>query len=259
MSAIRSVVRCADVIVLSVLLCCGLGCRPEKPAQPANTTPPPSEPVAKAPSPAAVKPAADTAKPATEAAKPAADAAKTAAAPQPAVPGLPEGVWIVELKTPKGDIVLALDHKAAPVTVQNFVQYVQSGFYDGTIFHRVIKGFMIQGGGFFANLQQKPTRAPIVNEASNGLKNARGTIAMARTNNPNSATAQFFINHVNNAGLNFVQGQNPGYAVFGSVIKGMEVVDAIASVATTTRGGMPDVPVEPIAITSAKVLQQPKP
>lgn len=252
MSAIRSVVRCADVMVLSVLLCFGLGCRPEKPAQPSNATPPPAEPAAKAASPVTDKPATDAGKPAVEALKP-------AAAPQPAVPGLPEGVWVVELKTSKGDIVLALDHKAAPVTVQNFVQYVQSGFFDGTIFHRVIKGFMIQGGGFTANLQQKPTRAPIVNEASNGLKNLRGTIAMARTPNPNSATAQFFINHANNTSLNFVQGQNPGYAVFGSVIKGLEVVDAIAAVATTTRGGMQDVPAEPVVINSAKVIQQPKP
>jgi cyclophilin family peptidyl-prolyl cis-trans isomerase len=251
MSAIRSVVRCTDIMMLSVLLCVGLGCRPDKPAQPANTTPPPAEPAAKAASPAAEKPAAAAAKPAAEAPKP-------AAAPQPAVPGLPEGVWVVELKTSKGDIVLALDHKAAPVTVKNFVQYVQDGFFDGTIFHRVIKGFMIQGGGFTANMQQKPTRAPITNEASNGLKNLRGTIAMARTNNPNSATAQFFINHVNNAGLN-AQGREAGYAVFGSVVKGLEVVDAIASVATTTRGGMPDVPAEPVTITSAKVLQQPKP
>jgi cyclophilin family peptidyl-prolyl cis-trans isomerase len=252
MSAIRSVVRCADIMVLSVLLCVGLGCRPDKPAQPANTTPPPAEPAAKAASPAAEKSAANAVNPAAEASKP-------AAASQPAVPGLPEGVWVVELKTSKGDIVLVLDHKAAPVTVKNFVQYVQDGFFDGTIFHRVIKGFMIQGGGFTVNMQQKPTRAPITNEASNGLKNLRGTIAMARTNNPNSATAQFFINHANNTGLNFVQGQNPGYAVFGSVIKGLEVVDAIASVATTFRGGMQDVPTEPVTITYAKVLQQPKP
>ena len=237
-------------MVLSVLLCCGLGCRPEKPAQPSNATPPPAEPAAKAASPAADKPA--------DAAKPTAEAPKPAAAPQPAIPGLPEGVWVVELKTSRGDIVLALDHKAAPVTVKNFVQYVQDGFFDGTIFHRVIKGFMIQGGGFTANLQQKPTRAPIVNEASNGLKNLRGTIAMARTPNPNSATAQFFINHANNAGLN-AQGREAGYAVFGSVIKGMEVVDAIASVATKNQGDYQNVPVEPVVITSAKILQQPKP
>ncbi len=238
-------------MVLSVLLCVGTGCRPDKPAQPANTTPPPTEPGAKAASPAAEKTAATAAKPAAEAPKP-------AAAPQPAIPGLPEGAWVVELKTSMGNIVLALDHKAAPVTVKNFVQYVQDGFFDGTIFHRVIKGFMIQGGGFTPNLQQKSTRAPIANEASNGLKNLRGTIAMARTSNPNSATAQFFINHANNAGLN-AQGRDAGYAVFGSVIKGMEVVDAIAAVATKNQGDYQNVPVEPVVITSAKVLQQPKP
>lgn len=247
MSAIRSAVRCADVMVLSVLLCFGLGCKPDKQAQSAKPTPPPTEPVAKVPSSAAEKSAQSPV-----------EVPKPAAVPQPAIAGLPEGVWVVELKTSRGDILLALDHKTAPITVQNFVQYVQDGFFDGTIFHRVIKGFMIQGGGFTPNLQQKPTRAPITNEASNGLKNLRGTISMARTNNPNSATSQFFINHVNNANLDFVQGGNPGYAVFGSVLKGMEVVDAIASVATTTKGQYQNVPVEPVIINSAKVIQQPK-
>jgi len=250
MTAIRSVVRLADVMVLSIFLCFGLGCKPDKQIPTSNTTPPPAEPAAKVASPSNDKPA-DPPKSTAEALKP--------AAAGPAIPGLPERVWVVELKTSKGDILLALDHKAAPVTVQNFVQYVQNGFYDGTIFHRVIKGFMIQGGGFTPNLQQKPTRDAIDNEASNGLKNLRGSIAMARTNKPNSATAQFFINHVNNAGLDFVQGVNPGYAVFGSVLKGLEVVDAIAAVSTTTKGMFQNVPVEPVIINSAKIIQQPKP
>lgn len=235
-------------MVLSVFLCFGLGCKPDKQAESAKPTLPPTEPAAKVPSPAAEK-----------SAQPSIEESKPAAVPQPTIPGLPEDAWVVELKTSKGDILLALDHKSAPITVQNFVQYVQDGFFDGTIFHRVIKGFMIQGGGFTPNLQQKPTRAPIINEASNGLQNLRGSISMARTQNPNSATAQFFINHVNNANLDFVKGSNPGYAVFGSVLKGMEVVDAIASVATTTKGVFQNVPVEPVTINSAKVLQRPKP
>jgi cyclophilin family peptidyl-prolyl cis-trans isomerase len=160
---------------------------------------------------------------------------------------------MVKLQTSMGDIVIELNQKAAPVTVKNFLDYVQDGIYNGTIFHRVINGFMIQGGGFGANMQRKGTKPPIVNEASNGLKNDRGTIAMARTNVPDSATSQFFINLVNNAPLNY-SSKSPGYAVFGKVVKGMEVVDAIAKVKTTTRSGMRDVPAEVVEIKSAEIL-----
>ena len=163
----------------------------------------------------------------------------------------------VMLKTSKGDIVLELDWGAAPVTVENFLDYVKGGFYDGTIFHRVIVDFMIQGGGFTAEMEKKSTHAAIVNEASNGLKNDRGTIAMARTSNPDSATAQFFINVGNNSPLNYAGADNPGYAVFGKVVEGMEVVDAIVSVATTTRGHYQDVPAEPVIIEAAKLLETP--
>jgi len=155
-----------------------------------------------------------------------------------------------------GDIVVDLDEQAAPVTVKNFLAYVEDGFFDGKIFHRVIRDFMIQGGGFTAEMSQSKTREAIVNEAANGLKNERGTIAMARTNDPNSATAQFFINHKDNDFLNYVNDANPGYAVFGKTVEGMDVVDAIASVATTTKQGMGDVPVEPVVIVSAKVVSE---
>jgi len=163
---------------------------------------------------------------------------------------------MVKLETSMGDIVIELNEAAAPVTVKNFLTYVEEGFYDGTIFHRVIANFMIQGGGFTAQMSQKQTNPPIVNEASNGLKNDRGTISMARTNNPDSATSQFFINHKNNGNLNYVAGRSPGYAVFGKVTIGMDVVDAIATVKTTVRIGMPDVPVEPVVIKSAKVVSE---
>ena len=163
---------------------------------------------------------------------------------------------MVKLQTSMGDIVIELNEQAAPVTVKNFLGYVEEGFYDETIFHRVIPDFMIQGGGFTAQMEKKQTRQPIINEASNGLKNDRGTIAMARTSNPNSATAQFFINHKNNDFLNYVDNSNPGYAVFGKTIEGMDIVDKIASVQTTTRAGMKDVPVEPVAIKSARVVSE---
>jgi peptidyl-prolyl cis-trans isomerase A (cyclophilin A) len=154
----------------------------------------------------------------------------------------------VRLKTSSGDIVIELNAEKAPVTVENFLGYVKKKHYDGTVFHRVINGFMIQGGGFKivdGNLVQQETGKGIVNESNNGLKNDRGTIAMARTSDPNSATAQFFINVVDNDMLNFPN--NSGYAVFGKVIKGMDVVDKIKAVAT--QGA--DVPVEPITIQSA--------
>jgi len=159
----------------------------------------------------------------------------------------------VKLQTSMGDIVIELNQEAAPVTVKNFLDYVRSGYYSGTIFHRVINGFMIQGGGLEANMRKKETNAPIVNEASNGLKNDRGTIAMARTNNPNSATSQFFINLVNNNNLDYSP-KSPGYAVFGKVVDGLEVVDAIAKVKTTTKSRMGDVPAEVVEIKSAEIL-----
>lgn len=159
----------------------------------------------------------------------------------------------VKLETTMGNIVIELNEKAAPVTVKNFLTYVQEGFYDGTIFHRVIPNFMIQGGGFTPDMVQKQTHPPITNEANNGLKNDRGTIAMARTNNPNSATAQFFVNHKDNPSLNYTP-NNPGYAVFGKVVEGMETVDKIAAVKTTQKDQFADVPVEPIVIKSAKVV-----
>lgn len=162
----------------------------------------------------------------------------------------------VKLHTSMGDIVIELNEEKAPITVKNFLNYTGSGFYNGTIFHRVINGFMIQGGGFTQSMQQKPTSAPIKNEASNGLKNDRGTIAMARTSNPDSATSQFFINHKNNDFLNYTGPGNPGYAVFGKVVEGMDVVDKIASVQTTRRNGMDDVPVDVVTIISAEVVSQ---
>lgn len=154
----------------------------------------------------------------------------------------------VKIATTKGDIIVELNEEKAPVTCKNFLQYVADKHYDGTIFHRIIQGFMIQGGGMTADMRPKATRPPIVNEANNGLKNDRGTIAMARTANPNSATSQFFINHVNNDFLN-AGVRDAGYAVFGKVTEGMEVVDTIAVV--PTRPG--DVPVETVTINSITV------
>ena len=162
---------------------------------------------------------------------------------------------VVVISTNYGDITVELDAAKAPITVKNFLAYVDAKFYDGTIFHRVIKNFMIQGGGFDPNMRQKQTNAPIKNEAGNGLKNTRGTIAMARTSVIDSATAQFFINTVDNAFLdhrdNSMQGF--GYAVFGKVTDGMEVVDAIAAVTTGRVNGMSDVPTPaPVVITSVR-------
>ena len=160
---------------------------------------------------------------------------------------------MVVLKTSFGDIKIELDEKAAPITAANFLQYVRDGFYNGTIFHRVIDGFMIQGGGFDQNFTQKPTRAPIKNEAANQLPNKRGTIAMARTNVVDSATAQFFINVVDNDFLNFraPTPQHFGYCVFGRVTAGMDVVDKIRQVKTGNRGMHSDVPVEDVVILEA--------
>ena len=163
-------------------------------------------------------------------------------------------VKMVKLETSMGDIVIELDEENAPVTVKNFLSYTEDRFYNGTIFHRVMANFMIQGGGFTADMKQKETREPIVNEASNGLKNERGTIAMARTNNPDSATSQFFINHKDNTSLNYAGKGKPGYAVFGKVAEGMDVVDAIAAVKTARKGRYSDVPVKAVVIKSAKVV-----
>ncbi|MBD3239779.1 MAG: peptidyl-prolyl cis-trans isomerase [Chitinivibrionales bacterium] len=162
----------------------------------------------------------------------------------------------VSIETSLGEIVVELDSAAAPKTVANFLQYARDGFYDGTVFHRVIKGFMIQGGGMTPDLARKQTRAPVENEADNGLKNDRGTIAMARTNDPHSATSQFFINTVDNAALNH-SGKNPrgwGYCVFGKVVSGMETVDKIEGVQTTSRGPYRDVPAQTVPIEKVTVV-----
>ena len=171
----------------------------------------------------------------------------TAAADQPRV----------RLHTNVGDIELELDRDKAPVTVENFLSYVNDGFYDGTIFHRVIKNFMIQGGGFTSDYTRKPTRPPIANEADNGLKNTRGTIAMARTMNPDSATSQFFINTVDNTNLDHVAPTHSGwgYAVFGRVIEGMDVVDRIGNAPTGSGGPFQhDVPLSTVVIEKAAVV-----
>ncbi len=154
---------------------------------------------------------------------------------------------IVVFETNKGTIEVALNRKAAPITVENFVSYVKEGHYDGTVFHRVIPGFMIQGGGFNFQGAERPTNEPIKLESKNGLKNEEGTIAMARTNDPDSATAQFFINVKNNTFLNYGPG-NPGYAVFGKVVSGMETVKTIEGVKTKTKNGHEDWPVDPVII-----------
>jgi peptidyl-prolyl cis-trans isomerase B (cyclophilin B) len=157
---------------------------------------------------------------------------------------------MITLQTNYGNIEIELDVENTPITSQNFLNYVKNGFYEGTIFHRVIKGFMIQGGGFDASMNQKETSKPIQNEANKAMANKRGTIAMARTNDPHSATAQFFINVVDNDFLNFTseKPQAWGYCVFGKVVNGMEVVDKIKQVATSTKGGHQDVPNENILI-----------
>ncbi len=164
---------------------------------------------------------------------------------------------MIVLETTFGDISVELDHEKAPKTAANFEQYVRDGFYDGTLFHRVIDGFMVQGGGFDENFNQKPTLDPIENEADNGLQNETGTLAMARTQDPHSATAQFFINVADNAFLNHsgksIQGW--GYCVFGRVVDGMDVVDKIRQVETTRRGMHADVPAEDVMIKKAYVKE----
>ena len=161
----------------------------------------------------------------------------------------------VLMKTSKGDMEIALDADKAPKTVENFLRYVDEGFYDGTIFHRVISGFMIQGGGYTADMRKKPTHEPVVNEAKNGLKNKRGTIAMARTSDPHSATSQFFINVKDNDFLDYPGQDGWGYTVFGRVTRGLDVLDAIAGVPTTVKNGMRDVPVETVVIESVKRIE----
>ncbi|CAM4254093.1 Peptidyl-prolyl cis-trans isomerase [Bordetella tumbae] len=190
-------------------------------------------------------------------------AAASAQAATPSTPSSKEGTQPmstsprVKLQTNQGDIVITLDAEKAPKTVENFLSYVKSGFYNGTIFHRVIDGFMIQGGGFEAGLKQKPTQAPIENEANNGLKNDKYTLAMARTSDPHSATAQFFINVSNNDFLNFTA-PTPngwGYAVFGKVTEGTEIVDKIKGVKTGNSGFHQNVPTEDVVIEKAEVLE----
>jgi cyclophilin family peptidyl-prolyl cis-trans isomerase len=161
----------------------------------------------------------------------------------------------VLMKTSMGDITLSLDPQKAPKSVENFLQYAKDGFYDGTIFHRVIKDFMIQGGGFSADMNKKQTRDPIENEAKNGLKNKKGTIAMARTSAPHSATAQFFINHKDNSFLDYPSRDGWGYAVFGKVTEGMDVVNAIAEQPTGVTNGMRDVPRTAITIEKVSIIE----
>ena len=162
---------------------------------------------------------------------------------------------MVELKTNQGDIVVEVFADKAPKSADNFIQYVKDGFYNGTVFHRVIDGFMIQGGGFDADMKQKSTRAPIENEARNGLRNEVGTLAMARTADPHSASSQFFINLVANTALDYPSRDGWGYAVFGKVVKGLEVVESIAKQPTANRGFHQNVPVEAVIVNSARVLE----
>ncbi|HUL94515.1 MAG TPA: peptidylprolyl isomerase [Usitatibacter sp.] len=160
----------------------------------------------------------------------------------------------VKLTTSMGPIVIELNKEKAPISTDNFVKYVESGHYNGTVFHRVIGNFMIQGGGFTKEMQQKPTNPPIKNESTNGLKNDVYTVAMARTNVRDSATSQFFINVKDNAFLNYAGEGNPGYAVFGKVVEGMDTVDKIKAVPTGNRGGMGDVPNTPVVIEKAECV-----
>jgi peptidyl-prolyl cis-trans isomerase A (cyclophilin A) len=162
---------------------------------------------------------------------------------------------MLRFETSMGSFTIELDADAAPVTVENFLKYADDGHFDGTVFHRVIPGFVIQGGGLTADMDPKPTRAPIKNEAKNGLKNLRGTLSMARTNDVNSATSQFFVNLVDNAFLDHQPG-NYGYAVFGRVVEGMDVIDAIAKVKTGRKGHHDDVPLEPVVVKSARRVEK---
>src|ERR1044072_8782617 len=160
----------------------------------------------------------------------------------------------VKLTTSMGPITIELDEAKAPISAKNFLSYVDSGHYNGTIFHRVINGFMIQGGGFTKDMQQKPVQPPIKNESTNGLKNDNYTVAMARTNVRDSATSQFFINVKKNDFLNFAGDSNPGYAVFGKVVEGQDIVDKIKKVATGNSGGHQNVPTTPVVIEKAELV-----
>jgi peptidyl-prolyl cis-trans isomerase A (cyclophilin A) len=184
--------------------------------------------------------------------------AEAAPAPAPSEPAPISGNPMVEMRTSMGTMKIELYPDKAPKTVENFLQYVRDGFYDGTVFHRVISGFMIQGGGFTPDMSEKGTRAPIENEAANGLKNVRGSIAMARTGDPHSASAQFFINTVDNPFLDYQSAtvQGFGYAVFGQVVEGLETLDAIKKVATASRDGHDDVPTSAVVIEAVRVLNQ---
>ena len=161
---------------------------------------------------------------------------------------------MIKFETSLGDFVVELYTDRAPISAANFLKYAEDGHFDGTVFHRVIPGFVIQGGGMDADMNQKPTRKPIENEATNGLKNLRGTLSMARTNDVNSATSQFFVNLVDNAFLDHQGPRNYGYAVFGKVVEGMGVIDAIAAVKTGRKRGHDDVPVEPVVVTTARSI-----
>ena|SRR6478672_6646891 len=199
--------------------------------------------------------------PAAAPAKTAAKAAKPAAAPKSAATKAPAANPRVALDTNKGRIVIEVYADKAPKSARNFLDYVKAGHYNNTIFHRVMPGFMIQGGGFTPEMTEKPTRGPIPNEADNQELNQRGTVAMARTGDPNSATAQFFVNLVNNGFLNF-RSKSPegwGYAVFGKVVEGMDVVDEIAKVQTATKGMYEAVPVTPVVIKKASLVTAAKP
>jgi peptidyl-prolyl cis-trans isomerase A (cyclophilin A) len=179
-----------------------------------------------------------------------------AAAPAwPAEPAPAAAPTRVAFETSAGRFVVEVRADKAPKTAANFIQYVNDGFYDGTVFHRVIRNFMIQGGGFTADMTQKPTRPPVPSESNNGLKNVRGAVAMARTSDPNSATAQFFVNVVDNAFLDYPGRDGFGYTVFGSVVEGMDVIDKIRAVPTGQRGGFADVPQTPVLIKSARVVK----
>ena len=169
-----------------------------------------------------------------------------------------DSILVATMNTNMGTIKIELFPDKAPITVKNFISYVNDSFYDGTIFHRVINNFMIQGGGFLPDGTQKKTKAPITLESNNNLSNTVGTIAMARTNEPNSATSQFFINVKDNDFLNYKNDQNPGYAVFGKVVSGMDVVNAIKVVQTTTKGAYQDWPVEDVKIINVKIDKEAK-
>lgn len=172
-----------------------------------------------------------------------------------ALPAQAQSTSRVKFQTSQGDFVVELQADKAPKTVENFLRYVADKHYEGTVFHRVIDGFMVQGGGFTPAMVQKPTRAPIPLEANNGLKNDVGTIAMARSGNPNSATSQFFINVANNASLNAPQPDGHGYAVFGKVVSGMDVIDKIRQSPTGNQGGFQNVPTTPISINSVNLVK----